>query len=150
MPFQAARQYCQQHDYDLASIHSAQEQQFAADQCAKFSQPQRAAASSECQHQLASGDVNMASNQWISNSEEWEYVGCFIGDVDGTGHTDPWPDAASLGTARYTDPSTGQPSRGDCDPLRQDCLAYGQDYPGIRLANWERCRQAARAAGFNT
>ena len=32
MPFQQARQYCQMHDYDLASVHSAQEQQLATDQ----------------------------------------------------------------------------------------------------------------------
>ena len=46
MPYQAARQYCQQNDYDLASIHSSQEQQFAADQCAKFTQRARSSTTS--------------------------------------------------------------------------------------------------------
>ena len=38
MPYQAARQYCQTNNHDLASLHSSQEQQLAADQCAKFTQ----------------------------------------------------------------------------------------------------------------
>jgi hypothetical protein len=71
MPYQAARQYCQQNDYDLASIHSSQEQQFAADQCAKFTQRERVSATSECQHTLQHGDVNAATTTWISNDEDW-------------------------------------------------------------------------------
>jgi hypothetical protein len=58
-------------------------------------------------------------------------VGCFISAADGTGHTDPWPDAAGL-------------------PTGPGGLAYGPTVPGVRLDNWEGCRQSARAAGYNT
>jgi len=95
MPWQQARQYCQQNDYDLASIHSSQEQQIAADQCVKLAQPDVAATSTECQHTLAHGDVNSATTSWISNSEEWVFVGCFVSDQDGGSHGDPWPDTGS-------------------------------------------------------
>ena len=52
-------------------------------------------ASTECEHHLANGDNNMASNTWISQSEDFVYVGCFVSDggsVDG-GVT-PWPDGS--------------------------------------------------------
>ena len=145
MPYQAARQYCQTNNYDLASLHSSQEQQLAADQCAKFTQRQRAATTNDCGHHLANGDVNSASSTWISNSEEFEYVGCFIADAwadpNAPASADPWPDAASLGQAAPT---------GNCDPTTEECLAYGQTVPGVKLLNWDRCRQAARAAGYST
>ena len=95
MSYTQARQYCQQNDYDLASIHSSQEQQIAADECAKLTQQTRAATSTECRHTLAHGDVNVASSAWISNSEEWVFVGCFVSDQDGGSHGDPWPDTGS-------------------------------------------------------
>ena len=116
MPWQQAQQYCAQNDYDLASLHSSQEQQFAADQCARFTQATTAVTSSACVHQLANGDVNIASTTWISDNEEWVFVGCFVSDVDGGSHGDPWPDTGS----------------------------------NWKDLNWEGCRQAARAAGYNT
>jgi hypothetical protein len=44
------------------------------------------------------------------------FVGCFVSDVDGGSHGDPWPDTGS----------------------------------NWKDLNWEGCRQAARAAGYNT
>jgi hypothetical protein len=145
MPFQQARQYCQMHDYDLASVHSAQEQQLATDQvwfvytlslswlllsrlraltrvvwtaqCAKLTQRGKSKASTECEHHLANGDNNMASNTWISQSEDFVYVGCFVSDggsVDG-GVT-PWPDGSG----------------------------------NWKTLNWAQCKDAARAAGLNS
>lgn len=72
MPWQQAQQYCAQNDYDLASIHSSQEQQLAADQCSRFTQASTAVESSACLHQLANGDINIASTTWISNDEDCE------------------------------------------------------------------------------
>lgn len=118
MPWQQAQQYCAQNDYDLASLHSSQEQQLAADQCARFTQATSAPSSSNCVHTLANGDVNIATTDWISSSEQWIFVGCkqaiphhnlisrnflrvlvvrtgFVSDVDGGSHGDPWPDTGS-------------------------------------------------------
>jgi hypothetical protein len=64
-------------------------------QCAKLTQRGKSKASTECEHHLANGDNNMASNTWISQSEDFVYVGCFVSDggsVDG-GVT-PWPDGS--------------------------------------------------------
>jgi hypothetical protein len=97
MPWQQAQQYCKMNDYDLASIHSAQEQQLASDTCSKLTQRTRASQSSECQHQLTGGDTNIASNQWISPNEEFVYVGCFVSDGgSANGGVTPWPDTGEL------------------------------------------------------
>lgn len=44
---------------------------------------------------------------------------------------DPWPDAATF-------------------PTGPGGMAYGPSQPGIKLLNWDGCRQAARSAGYNT
>ena len=95
MSWDFARQYCKQHDYDLASIHSGQEEQQAADQCTKLTQRGLAAGSKDCAHHLAHGDVNGASGKFTSNMEDWVFVGCFVSDKDGGSHGDPWPDTHS-------------------------------------------------------
>lgn len=41
MSWQQGRAYCQQNDFELASVHSMQEQQMAVDQCSHITQRQR-------------------------------------------------------------------------------------------------------------